>query len=273
MRLARSAVAGSLVAVALAATLLEAAPPAAKMPLPPRSTGDSDPRSAAVVQRLTDAMGGQRTWDVLPFLRFDFVVVREGKEVARFRHWWDKRQGRCRVEGPDDKGRTVTAVFTLKDKKGKSFTDGIVDTDKANIESIVQMGYERWVNDTYWLAMPFKLRDPGANLKFARVEQAKGKQYDVLQVSFDSGVGLTPGDRYWVHVNRSTRLVDRWDMLLQGQKPPPGSSTWEQWTQIGPVKLALLHRFQDKPIVIRFENVSAPPTMDESVFKNARVRS
>ena len=36
------------------------------------------------------------------------------------------------------------------------------------------MGYERWVNDTYWLAMPFKLRDPGANLKFARVEAGGG---------------------------------------------------------------------------------------------------
>ena len=54
---------GLLVAVALAASLLDAAPPAAKMPPPPRPTGNSDPRSAVV--RLTDAMGGQRTWDVL----------------------------------------------------------------------------------------------------------------------------------------------------------------------------------------------------------------
>lgn len=254
--------------------LLDAAPPAAKMPPPARPMGSADARSAAVVKQLTDAMGGQRTWDVLPFIRFDFVVVREGKEVARFKHWWDKRSGRCRVEGPDDKGRTVTAIFTLKDRKGKSFTEGIADTDKANIENIIQMGYERWVNDTYWLVMPFKLRDPGVNLKYARAQKTTdGRQYDVIQVSFDAGVGITPGDRYWVYVNRGTHLVDRWEMLLQGQKPPPGSATWEGWTRIGPVKLATMHRFQDKAVQIRFENLEAPPTMDEAVFKNARLRS
>lgn len=274
--------AGTLVAVALAGGMLGAAPPAgktppppaAKIPPPPRAMGEADARSAAIAKQVADAMGGQRTWDVLPYLRFDFVVVRDGKEVARFRHWWDKRRGRSRVEGPDDQGRTVTAIFNLKDKKGKSFTEGIVDTDPKNIESIVQMGYERWVNDTYWLVMPFKLRDPGANLKYARAQKAAdGTQYDVLQLTFDSGVGLTPGDRYWVHVNRSTHLVDRWEMLLQGQKAPPGSASWEGYTQIGPVKLSLLHRFKERAVVIRFENVAAPPTMDESVFTNARVRS
>ena len=228
--------------------------PAAKMPLPPR------------------AMGGQRTWDVLPYFRFDFVVVQKGKEVARFQHWWDKRHGQCRVQGPDDKGRTVTAIFTLKDKKGKSFTDGIVDTDPTNIANIVQMGYERWVNDTYWIIMPFKLRDPGTHLKYLRMQKRGGQVYDVLQLSFDRGVGLTSGDRYTLYVNRSTHLLDKWDMMLEGKKPPPSTSTWEQWTPIGPVKLALNHRLQGKPVEIRFDNVAVPETMDPSVFRNARVR-
>jgi hypothetical protein len=41
-------------------------------------------------------------------------------------------------------------------KKGKAFTDGIIDTDSTNIASIIENGYERWVNDTYWMIMPFK---------------------------------------------------------------------------------------------------------------------
>jgi len=246
--------------------------PAAKMPLPPRAMGIADAKAAAVAKQLSDAMGGQRTWDVLPYFRFDFVVVQKGKEVARFQHWWDKRNGQCRVQGPDDKGRTVTAIFTLKDKKGKSFTDGIVDTDPTNIANIVQMGYERWVNDTYWIIMPFKLRDPGTHLKYLRLQKRGGKDYDVLQLSFDKGVGLTSGDRYTLYVNRSTHLLDKWDMMLEGKKPPPSSSTWEQWTPIGPVKLALNHRLQGRPVEIRFDNVAVPQTMDPSVFTNARVR-
>jgi hypothetical protein len=33
-----------------------------------------------------------------------------------------------------------------------------------------------------------------------------------------------------------------------------------------------MHRFQGKPVEIRFDNVSVPQTMDESVFSNARIR-
>lgn len=247
---------------------------AAKIPLPPRAMGMADAKAAAVATELTNAMGGQRTWDVLPYFRFDFVVVREGKEVARFRHWWDKRNMRCRVEGPDEKGRIVTAIFSLKDKKGKSFTDGIVDTDPKNTADIIENGYARWVNDTYWIIMPFKLRDPGAHLQYGGLRKGTtGQVYDVLKLSFDPGIGLTPKDHYTLYINRKTHLIDRWQMMLQDQKPPPAAASWTGWTQVGPVKLATMHQMEGKPVQIRFDNVAAPPTMDESIFQNAHVSS
>ncbi len=248
----------------------ETAAPAASVHGP---MGEADSLSAEVIRQMTDAMGGQKTWDNVPCFRFDFVVVVDGKEKARFSHWWDKKNGRCRVEGPDDKGRKVTAIFTLKDKKGKSFTDGIVDTDSTNTASIIQMGYERWVNDTYWIIMPFKLRDPGVHVVHDSTQRTPdGADFDVLHVSFNAGIGLTPGDHYTLYVNRQTHLIDHWDMLLQGQKPPPSSATWEGWTEVGPVKLALMHRVAGKPVMIRFENVAAPATFDETVFTYSRVR-
>lgn len=269
----RFAAAGILIGLSMGAGALHAAPaPAAPAPAAP-AMGKADARSAAIVQQLTDAMGGQKTWNDLPYFRFDFVAVRDGKEIARFRHWWDKRLGRCRVEGPDDQGRTVTAIFNLKDRKGRTFTEGIVDTDSTNIANILKMGYERWVNDTYWVMMPFKLRDPGANVKYSRSESTNdGAEYDVLELSFDAGVGLTPSDRYWIFVNRRTHLIDKWEYVLTGQKPPPQPSTWEGWTSIGPIKLSLARRFQGKPVMLRFENVSTPATMDETVFTYSRIR-
>jgi hypothetical protein len=244
----------------------------ATTPAAPAPMGEADPTSARIVKELTDAMGGQQAWDRLPYFRFDFVVVAQGKEKARFRHWWDKRLGRCRVEGPDDQGRRVTAIFTLADKKGKSFTDDVVDTDSATTASRIQNGYERWVNDTYWVMMPFKLRDPGTHLKFSRSARGeRGETYDVLELTFSSGVGLTPQDHYWLYVNQKTHLIDRWDMLLTDQKPPPQSATWESWTQVGPVQLSLLRRLVGKPVMLRFENVATPERMDETVFTHSRV--
>jgi hypothetical protein len=232
-----------------------------------------DAQATEVVKSLTDAMGGQAAWDRLPYFRFDFVVVKDMKEVARFKHWWDKKNGRCRVEGPDEKGQTVTAIFYLATKTGRAYTDGVVESDSTNIKNIIENGYERWVNDTYWVMMPFKLHDAGTRVRHARIQQGEnGETYDVLELSFAPDVGLTPHDRYWLYVNQKTHLIEKWEFVLTGQKPPPQGSTWESWTWVGPVQLSLARRFGGKPVMLRFENVAAPATMDESIFSHSRLK-
>lgn len=247
-----------------------ASPRAAAAAPPP---ADIDAESAPIVKALNDAMGGQAAWDRLPNFRFDFVVVRDGKEKARFRHWWDKWNGRCRVEGPDDQGKNVVAIFTLADKKGTVYVDGIGQNDPAVVTPAIQNGYERWVNDTYWAMMPFKLHDDGVRIRYSRNERTLETVYDVLELSFVAGTGLTSDDHYWLYVNRKTHLIDRWEFVLTGQKPPPSGSSWEAWTNVGPVKLSLQRRFQGKPVMLRFENVAAPTSFDESVFKFSSVRN
>ena len=233
---------------------------------------DIDRESEPVVRALTDAMGGLKTWESLPCFRFDFVAVRDGKEVSRYRHWWDKRNGRCRMEGPDEHGKNVTAVFGLADKKGTAFVEGIGESDSARVAQIIEYGYERWVNDTYWVMMPFKLRDPGVKIRYSRPERTLQATYDVLEVTFVPGTGLTSDDHYWLYVNRATHLIDRWEFVLTGQKPPPSGSSWEAWTNVGPVKLSLQRRFPGKPAMLRFENVATPGAFDESVFSFSSVR-
>ena len=282
IRAAAYSVAAALTVALMSASAHGASAPAPKKAAPPPATKPSTPppcemdaASKEVVQSLTDAMGGQQTWDRLTYFRFDFVVVKDGKEVARFRHWWDKAHGRCRVEGPDDQGQNVTAIFNLADRQGRAYTDGVVETNPTNIKNIIENGYERWVNDTYWVLMPFKLHDPGTRVKHVRVYQdaGGGETYDVLELSFASGVGLTPQDRYWLYVNQKTHLIDRWEYVLTGQKPPPQGATWESWTSIGPLQLSLARRFGGKPVMLRFENVETPATMDETVFTNSRLKS
>ncbi len=243
-------------AVALALTFalaLAALAPTALAKAAPRPLGKADAKAAAV--------------DV----RFDFVIMQGGKEAARFRHWWDKRRGLDRVEGPDDKGRIVGAIVNLRDRTGKSFTAGLPDRDSSDVAAHVKDSYERWVNDSYWLMMPFKLRDPGTNLKYSSMKKGPdGVEWDVLELTFDKGVGLTSGDHYWLYVNRKTHLMDKWDFLLESMKPPAHSATWEGWGKFGPVRLSTMHHFEGKPAFLTFENVLLPPSMDESIFTDAR---
>ncbi len=238
---------------------------------PARPMGKVDEKAAAVASALETALGSQSAWESVPYARFDFVIVKEGKELARFRHWWDKRRGIDRVEGPDEKGRMVAAIVNLANRTGKSFTAGLPDRDSTSVAAQVQNGYERWVNDSYWLMMPFKIRDPGTNLKYGGMKKGPdGAEWDVLDLTFEPGVGLTPGDHYWLYVNRKTHLMDRWDYLLEKMTPPAQTATWEGWNKFGPVRLSTLHHFEGKPTMLRFENVALPSTMDESIFADAR---
>jgi hypothetical protein len=259
-------------AVSAAAVPAATVPAAAKAPAPAAAPAVIPPLAyihherAPLARAHHDAMGGQQVWDKLPCFRFDFVVVKDGKDVARSSHWWDKAHGRCRVEGKDESGKNVTAIFGLADKKGVAFVDGIGESDPVKVAADIQYGYERWVNDTYWIMMPFKLHDPGVRIRYSHPERTLQSKYDVLEVTFVPGTGLTSDDHYWLYINRATHLIDRWEYVLTGQKPPPSGSSWEAWTNVGPVKLSLQRRFPGKPVMLRFENVATPEKFDENVF-------
>jgi hypothetical protein len=245
----------------------------ARAKTPPAPMGKADEKAAAVAAELDNAMGGMPAWESVPYVRFDFVIVKEGKELARFRHWWDKRRGLDRVEGPNDKGQMAAAIVNLRNRTGKSFTAGLPDQDSTGIAAQVENGYERWVNDSYWLMMPFKLRDPGTNLKYDSLKKGpNGVEWDVLELTFDKGVGLTSGDHYWLYVNRKTHLMDKWDYLLEKMTPPAATATWEGWSKFGSVRISTLHHFGAKPTMLQFQNVALPPAMDESIFTDARPR-
>jgi hypothetical protein len=223
-----------------------------------------DAKSLPLVDTLIHAIGGAEAWRRLPALRFDFVALRESKEIVRRRHWWDKANSRCRVEWTDERGRAVCAVVNLADRTGRSCTAGVPDVDSLRSEH-VEEAYGMWVNDTYWLVMPFKLHDEGVRISYDRREARPEGEYDVLALSF-TGVGLTPEDRYWLFLNRKTHRIDRWEYVLQDQKPPPQAATWDDWRRVGPVMLPLLRCLENRPVNLRFESVAAPPSFDERLL-------
>jgi len=85
-------------------------------------------------------------------------------------------------------------------------------------------------------------------------------------VTFNS-VGLTPEDTYWAYVAKDTGLMERWDFVLTGQKAEERSRfAWTDWTQVGPVRLALTKSAPDGSLTIRFLNVSGSTSADDAAF-------
>ena len=233
------------------AVLLLAFVPAVAGPGP--ATGD--PQALELAREVDRRLGGAAL-RAAGALSFTFAVGSDGKEAAAFRHVWDLRTGRYAVEGPTDRGR-VRVVFDLATRQGRAWLDGAPQDGDAARQSL-EWGYGRVVNDTYWLLVPFKLLDPGVRLASAGERSEEGRTFDLLALSFD-GVGLTPGDRYTLWIDRQTRRVDRWEMLLEGRAPPPSVATWHDWVERGGVWFSIRRVVGKRSIELRDVAVTATP--------------
>jgi hypothetical protein len=250
---------GGVLAWLLAASGPAAAPPATVLTPPP------DPARGLAGQVL-EALGGEAAWKATRYLRFDFAVEAEGKEVVRRAHTWDKWTGRYRLEGKTREGKPFVVLMNVNTKEGSAVQDGQPAAGEE-LKRLLERAYATWVNDTYWLLMPYKMLDPGVSLALDGAEQSAEGAWDKLRLSFD-GVGLTPRDRYWAYVNRASRLVDRWDYVLQDYKPgdPATRWDWKGWRRYGKIMLAPERWSEKDRRRIHFPVLEVPEAVPDAVF-------
>ena len=85
--------------------------------MPGRGRGRQRPPSAMRKRTPSGASSSPRwaampAWEKARQFQFDFVVVQEGKEVARFAHVWDRYTGDYRVTGVDKAGAPYAVSST-----------------------------------------------------------------------------------------------------------------------------------------------------------------
>ncbi|HET9794255.1 MAG TPA: hypothetical protein VFS34_07320 [Thermoanaerobaculia bacterium] len=229
----------------------------------------NDPRAEKIGRAMIDAMGGNAAWEHARWFRFDFTVVRDGKKVASFSHWWDRWTGRYRVEGEDAGGVPWKAYINVNTKDGDYWVNGAKTEGDTRAKGL-ERAYGRFINDSYWLLAPWKIFDPGVTLDYVgEVAGTAGNPCDEIRLSF-SGVGLTPKDVYWMDVDRSTHRLDRWKFVLNGGNDPPTAVAWKDWRKLGGIELSLSKPFVDKPAEIRFENVQVSENVDEGALTPPR---
>lgn len=224
----------------------------------------SDPKAIAVAERVMQALGGADAWNATRYLRFDFAVERGGKTLVRRAHTWDKWSGRYRVEAKDKDGKDLVVTMNLNSKQGSATLGGTPLAGDA-LKKELDDAYAMWVNDSYWLLMPYKLRDPGVSLAYVGEKKKGTDTWDEIALSFDK-VGLTPKDRYWVFVNRATGLVDRWEFVLKGEKTPPAPFEWKGWKSYGKIRLADDRVSPKDGTRIYFPVLEAPASVPEATF-------
>lgn len=159
----------------------------------------SDQKAVQIADEVMNAMGGRKAWDNTHLIAWNFFGAR--KLV------WDKWTGTVRIDNLKD---DQTVLLNVNNDKGRVFRKGEEMTNPDSVAKYVKQGKGAWINDSYWLVMPFKLKDSGVTLKYTGEENMQdGKPADVLQLTFKS-VGNTPENKYKLWVDKTTRLISQW---------------------------------------------------------------
>jgi len=192
------------------------------------NTAGSDPKAIQIADSVMVAQGGRKSWDATRYIAWNFFGARK--------LLWDKYTGDVRIENLKDDTKTLVNINT---GKGKVFRNGAEITQPDSLAKYLQKGKEAWINDSYWLVMPFKLKDSGVTLKYLGEEKLPtGPDTDVLQLTYQN-VGVTPENKYKVYVDKKSHLVTQWAYYEKAQDPVPAFvMPWLNYQTYGQIKLS-----------------------------------
>ncbi len=189
---------------------------------------DSDAKAIKIADDVMKASGGKKNWDAAHFISWNFFGSR--KLI------WDKYTGNVRIENVKNDTKILVNINTLK---GKVFKNGAELTNADSLAKYLEEGKNIWINDSYWLVMPFKMKDPGVTLKYISKDTTqKGAKSDVVRLTY-KGVGVTPNNAFNVWVNKKTHLVDQWAFYKEANQPKPNFVLpWDDYQTFEKIKLS-----------------------------------
>lgn len=223
-----------LAGVALAQTTRPAGEPTSRPDSQPAAPapdhGGSDEQAVALAEATMEAMGGRAAWDGTRYLRWRFFGGR--------RHVWDKHTGRVRIEATDRSGEPCVMLMDLDTGDGRAWIGDEEVTEERKRRSLLDGGKGMWINDSYWLVMPYKLLDPGVTLRHVGAGTMEDdRPAQVIEMTFD-GVGRTPQNKYRVFVADDTGLVEQWQFFEGRDDAEPRFTTpWHGWRRHGSIML------------------------------------
>jgi hypothetical protein len=188
----------------------------------------SDPRAIALADEVMEAMGGREAWDKTRGIRWNFF----GRRTLTWAKPWDK----VRIDFHD---QDLIVSANIDGTKGWAFKDGQMIANVEESVGWVKKARELWINDSYWLVMPFKLKDDGVTLKYLGKDTTlDGRSAEVIELSF-KGVGLTPNNKYHVFVDDSSKLVSQWAFYAKyDEEKSRFTLPWKDYQRYGDLLLS-----------------------------------
>lgn len=188
----------------------------------------SDPAAIELADSIVLAMGGRKNWDNTRYISWNFF--------GRRNLVWDKHGQRVRIESLPD---SVIYLVDLKTMEGKVKVKGQELVEPDSLKKMLGRAKSIWINDSYWLVMPFKLKDSGVTLKYLGEDTLAGNQrYNVLQLNFEN-VGDTPQNKYKLYVDIREKLVRYWSYYAKDDQDSASfTRPWDNYQKYGSILLS-----------------------------------
>jgi hypothetical protein len=106
--------------------------------------------------------------------------------------------------------------------------------------------YEYFINDSFWLVAPYKLRDEGVIRSTVQLKEGKG-----LRVEYTSG-GVTPGDTYLWIIDENG-FPKAWKIWTSNVPIGGVEFTWDGWVNMSGAWFATVH--ESKLIDVTISNL------------------
>jgi hypothetical protein len=186
----------------------------------------SDAQAIKIADRVMQRLGGYDNWKNTRHLTWRFFSGR--------RHVWDKFSGDHRFENED-----LLVLTNIHSKKGRVWRDGQEITQADSVASYLEKSYRAWINDSYWVVMPYKLKDSGVTLKYIGEGKTEdGTAADIVSLTFEA-VGVTPQNKYHVWIGKEEPLVLQWAFYPTADTAEARfTGPWTNWQRYGQIWLS-----------------------------------
>ncbi len=189
---------------------------------------NSDPAAVELADSIMTAMGGRANWDKTRFISWNFFGNRDLV--------WDKKEGRARIESHKD---SITYLVNLTTLEGRVSVRGNEIAPGDSLRKMLNKARSIWINDSYWLVMPFKLKDTGLTIKYVGEDTLMtGGKCNVLELTFKD-VGDTPQNKYRIYVDLTDNLVKQWAYYSQATQDTSNfTRPWDNYKKYGSILLS-----------------------------------
>jgi len=195
------------------------------------------PEAEALAQKMLTRVN-KPAWDSLNYISWTFT----GKN----HYAWDKQADHAIIRLANTK-----VVMDLDEITGKAYVEG-KEVKGEEADKLIQTAWSNWCNDSFWLAAPYKVKDPGTKRSIVTMDDGqKG-----LMITYDGG-GVTPGDSYLWLLDESglPYAYKMWVSII-----PLGGvkAEWNDWQELpGGAMIAENHPLDIRSFNITITNLKA----------------